>query len=420
MKSNFVRLVLALVISFALWLYVISVVSPESEDTFYDIPVSYQNDILEERGLMIVSETPTVTLKLKGNRSDLNELNASNITILVDLSEIKTPGTQMLSYNVTYPANLPGNAFKTLSQTPNLLQLKVESKIKKNVPVYVEYIGSVPEGFVAEKETPVMDTTIVEVSGPKSSVDLIHQATIQVDLTDKTESIVGAFNYVLCNEEGEPVDAQMVVTNVEEINMSVKIQAIKEIPLVLNLVDGGGATSDSCQVELSRETIVVSGNDARLRELEYIELGTVNLAELMDETNTIDFQIVLPDGITNSSGVSEVTATITFPDLMRKKFTISKEQFQTIGVPEGANVVWITEVVEVELRGLRETIQKLSEKDIIVTVDFTGEDLGSISKTPKISLPRAYASVGEVSVSSVTATLQMGEPDATTSTSPEQ
>lgn len=420
MKSNFVRMALALLISFALWLYVISVVSPESEDTFYDIPVSYQNDILDERGLMIVSETPTVTLRLKGNRSDLNELNASNITILVDLSAIQTPGTQMLSYRVTYPANLPNNAFETLSQTPNLLQLKVEQKIKKNVPVVLEYIGSVPEGFVAEKETPVMDTTVVEVSGPKSSVDLIHQATIQVDLTDKTESLVGAFDYVLCNEVGEPVDAEMIVTNVEQVNLSVKIQAIKEIPLVLNLVDGGGATKDSCQIDLSRETIVVSGNEARLRELEYIELGTVNLAELMDETNTMDFEIVLPDGITNSSGVSEVTATITFPDLMRKTFTINKAQFHTIGVPEGANVLWITEVVEVELRGLRDTLQKLTEKDITVTVDFTGEDLGSVSKTPKISLPGAYANVGEVSVSSVTATLQVGEPNATASTSPDQ
>ena len=80
-------------------------------------------------------------------------------------------------------------------------------------------------------------------------------------------------------------------------------------------------------------------------------------------------------------------------------------------------MVWITEVVEVELRGKRELLQKLTEKAIIVTVDFTGEDLGSISKTPKISLPSAYEGVGEVSVSSVTATLQVGEPNATTSPS---
>lgn len=416
MKSNIGRLALAVLISFALWLYVISVVSPESEETFYDIPVSYQNDILEERGLMIVSDTPTVTVKSKGNRSDLNELNANNITVLVDLASIQAPGTQMVSPKVIYPGNM---AVETLSQNPSVLQLKVESKIKKAVPIQLEYVGSVPEGYVADKGNPVLDTTVVEVSGPKSSVDQIHHASIQVDLEDRQESLVGAFSYVLCNEAGEPVDAQMVVTNVEEVNLSVKIQAMKELPLVLNLVDGGGATKDSCQVELSRDTIVVLGNETRLRELQYIELGTVNLAELTEETNTLNFEIVLPEGISNSSGVSEVTATITFPDLVRKKFSISRAQFQTMGVPEGASVVWITEVVEVELRGPRSMIQKLTEKDIIVTVDFTGEDLGSISKVPKVTLPSAYVNVGEVSISSVTATLQMGEPDATTSTSPE-
>lgn len=419
MSNKFVRFFLALVISFALWMYVITTVNPEYEDTFYDIPVSYQNDILEERGLMIVSETPTVTLRLKGNRSDLNQLNASNITILVDLSAIQAPGTQMLRYNVSFPGNFPNNAFEPISQTPNLLKLKVEKKVKKTVPIQLEYIGSVPEGFVADKENPVLDTAVVEVSGPKSSVDLIHKASIQVDLTDRKESLVGAFNYVLCNEAGEPVDAQMVVTNVEEVNLSVKVQAIKELPLVVTLVDGGGADQNSCELALTRESIWVSGSENILRDLNSLELGTVNLADLKEETNTITFDVVLPEGVTNMTGESQVTATITFPDLVRKKFSINKNQFQTTGIPEGANVVWITEVVEVELRGQRDLIQKLSEKDITVTVDFSGEELGSISKVPKISLPGGYSNVGEISVSPVTATLQIGDPNATESTSPD-
>ena len=420
MQNKFVRIALSVVIALALWAYVITTVNPESEETFYDIPVSYQNDVLEERGLMIVSEKPTVTLKLKGNRSDLNELNANNITILVNLAAIQAPGTQMVKYDISYPANLPSNAFETISQTPNLLKLKVENRIKKPVPIVLEYIGTVPEGFIDDRENPVLDSSVVEVAGPESSVEQIDHAVIQVDLTDKKESLVGAFSYVLCNEAGEPVDAQMVVTNVEVVNLSVKIQAIKEVPLVVNLVDGGGASQNSCEVILSRDRIWVCGNENRLRDLEKIELGNINLAELREENNTITFDLVLPEGITNMTGENQVTATVTFPDLVRKKFSINKSQFQTVGVPEGANVSWITEVVEVELRGKRELIQKLTDKDITVTVDFTGEELGSISKLPKISLPSAYSSVGEVSVSAVTATLQMGDPNATESTSPNE
>ena len=410
MKSNIWRIALSVLISFGLWLYVVTVVTPEAEDTFYDIPISYQNDILEERGLMVVSETPTVTVKVKGNRSDLNELNANNITVLVDLAAIQAPGTQMLTPKVIYPGNM---AVETISQNPNVLQLKVENRIKKPVPIRLEFLGAVPEGFIADKDNPVMDTAVVEVVGPQSSMDLIDHATIQVDLSDKTESIVGAFQYVLCDEAGEPVDAEMITTNVEEVNISVKIQAIKEVPLTVNLVDGGGATKDSCKLELTRDSIWVSGNEARLRDLEFVELGTVDLADRKDETHTMVFEIILPDGVTNMTGETEVTATISFPDLTRKKLTINKSKFVATGVPEGMEAVWITEMVEVELRGPSALMKKLTEKDITVSVDFTGEELGGVSKVPKITLGSGYSDVGAISVSTVTATLQTEEPDAT-------
>ena len=47
-SSKIWTLLLSFVVAFGLWLYVITVVSPESEETYYDIPVTYQNDILEE------------------------------------------------------------------------------------------------------------------------------------------------------------------------------------------------------------------------------------------------------------------------------------------------------------------------------------------------------------------------------------
>lgn len=415
MKSKVWHIALSVVIAFALWFYVISVVSPESEETFYDIPVSYQNDVLDERGLMIVSDTPTVTLRLKGNRSDLNELNASNITILVNLAAIQAPGTQMVKYDVSYPANLPGNAFETLSQTPNLLLLKVENKLKKQVPIQIDYMDTkVPEGYLADKENPVLDVAYVEVSGPESSVSQIAKAVVQVDLTEQVDSVVGTFEYVLCNEEGESVDAQMITTNVENINLSVKIQRVKEVPLVLDLVDGGGATADTCKVELSKESIWVSGSENKLKDLESIVLGTVDLTDLQEESNELTFDVVLPEGVTNETGETQVTVTITFPDLMKKKLTITKDRFQAIGVPEGAEAGWITEMVEVEVRGHKDLIRTITAEDLTVTVDFAGEEVGIVSKVPKITMSTTYAGVGAISVSAVTANLQIGDADATT------
>lgn len=409
MKNKIWRIALSVLISFALWMYVVTTVSPEQEETFYDIPVSYQNDILEERGLMIVSDTPTATVKAKGNRSDLNQLNANNITLLADLASIQAPGTHMLNYRVIFPGNM---AVEALSKNPSVLQLKIENKIKKAVPIQLEYVGNVPDGFVDDKENPVMDVSAVEVVGPESAVNKIDHARIQVDLSGKTESIIGAFTYDLCDEGGEPVDAQMITTNVEEVNLSVKIQRMKEISLYVSVVDGGGATKETSKIELSHQSLWISGSESKLQDLTSLELGTINLAEQKRKINTVTFDVILPEGVTNRSGVNEVTATISFPTLGKKALTISKDRFVTVGVPVGASVNWITEVVDVELRGPKEAVDAITEQDISVTVDFTEEELGNVSKAPKITISSAYPGVGAVSVSTVTATLQMGVADA--------
>ena len=102
MKRKFVYGLLSVLIAFGLWLYVVTVVNPEWEETFYNIPVALENEqILHDRGLMLVSdEDPEVTLRLSGNRADMIKLNSSNITIRADLSRIYSAGEQSINYSI--------------------------------------------------------------------------------------------------------------------------------------------------------------------------------------------------------------------------------------------------------------------------------------------------------------------------------
>ena len=56
MKNKFVAVLLSLFLATAMWLYVITVESPGSQETIYNIPVVLANEsVLTERGLMITS-----------------------------------------------------------------------------------------------------------------------------------------------------------------------------------------------------------------------------------------------------------------------------------------------------------------------------------------------------------------------------
>ena len=120
MKSKIVSALLSVFFAFGLWLYVITVVSPNSTDTIGDIPVTMVGEsALEQRNLIITATTSTnVDLTLTGNRSDLVEVNAGNITLQADLTRIYDPGVHRLEYSISWPGSVADNAFTVENKYP--------------------------------------------------------------------------------------------------------------------------------------------------------------------------------------------------------------------------------------------------------------------------------------------------------------
>lgn len=377
MKSKLGAACLALFVSLGLWLYVITVVSPESQDTYLDIPVVMDGEsLLNDRGLMIIAGgSQTVDLKLEGYRSDLSQLNKANITLLADLSKITTAGEHKLSYDISYPGILQSGTITVLEQTPKLITVVVAELAKKEIPVNVVYTGNVPENYIAHKQSVTLDHTTVTISGPKEMVNQIDHAQVTVDLTGKNTTISGSYSYTLCDKYGAPVEnVAKITTNLSEIRVTLRIQKTKEIPLILNVIYGGGVTEQTSEIILDRNTIQVAGNEAVLDSLNEIVLGTLDLSNILEST-TVTYPIVLPEDITNITNVAEVNVSISFPDLEIRKFKVSN--FVAEKLPDGMEALWLTDSLTVHLRGAKEVLDKLAAEDISVVVNFTGAEVGN-------------------------------------------
>jgi len=406
MKSKFTSILLSVAIAFGLWMYVITSVSPGSEETYYNIPVVMDGEaLLAERNLMITETSgSSATLKLSGNRSDLYKLNRENITLKATLSGILEEGTHMVGYSISYPGNVAQNAFEVLSQSPKYISVTVEKRVTKEVPVEVKWIGSTPEGFMSDRENRVLDYADITVSGPASVADLIEKAIIEVDLSEQRESISQSYRYTLCDEEGNPVDAQQITTNVEEVRLDVKIQRVKEVQLQVDVIYGGGAGADNTRIALSTETIRLSGGEAVLEELgDVIVLGKINLAEI-PKSQTLTFPINLPEGVTNLTGVTEVNADITLQGLSTRELTI--ENIQMTNVPEGMEAELITEKLQVIVRGPTAEIANLTEEFVSVVVDLTGAEADTSTFKATILFTEDFPSVGALGTYSVSVIVQ--------------
>ena len=408
MKSKIWSMALSLAIAFTLWYYVISVVSPGSEAWYYNIPVVFEGETVlnQDRGLMITSDMDDIDidLKLSGNRTDLAKVNSGNITIKVDLSKVYDPGIHELSYSIAYPGDVPQGALTTESKSPETIKLTVEKRVSKPVDIQVNFTGSAAENFMADTENRILDYTTVNLVGPSSVVEQIRYAKIDVDLTDRMESISENFRFTLCDADGNPVDAAMVTTDIAEVHLEVKIRRFKQIPLRLNLTYGGGAWEDTVEVNIEPSTIMISGGEALLADLEELVLGSIDLSVTETDLETT-YAITLPEGITNLSERTEALVTVKFKDLAIRELEISK--FDMVGIPEGLEAELHNQVMKIRLRGPAAVMDQLTADNVEVRVDFAGKEVGSFTLKPVINLKGdAFADVGPVGSYSVSATLR--------------
>jgi len=405
MKNKALAVLVSAVVAFGLWLYVITVVSPESEKTYYEIPVVLQNkNILSERGLMIVSDDPKVTLALKSDRTILNDLNESNINVIINVANIEKPGTHQLTYDISYPGNIPYNEVTVMSSSTDLITVKVENKIRKTVPVVLDYGQSaVPEGYTADKENAELDYTAIEVSGPESVINQIETAVIQVDLNNQTKTLAGEYQYTLTNRQGEPVNSELVTVNVEKLSLIVKIQKVKEIQVIVDIINGGGATTENCTITVDTTQIQISGADTLLEDLDSLTIGTINLAEITKD-QVLTFPIVLPEGVTNQTGVEQVTVDIKLPKLETK--TLKVTNIQAVNIPDGLTETIVTKTLQVTVRGSEKSIKAIKETDLSVVINLAEAQEGSITMKADVVISESYADVGAIGTYQVSVNLR--------------
>lgn len=380
MKNKLLMILLSVIVAFAMWLYVVMVVSPESEDTFEGIPVVMDGTAaLESRNLMIVSDTNLrVNLKLVGNRQDLNKLNSSNITILADLSQITEPGEHNVKYTISYPGTVQSGTIEAQEKVPQYVTVVVAERSQKTIDVDVEYLGSVPENFIAEKA--VLDHATVTISGPKDVIDRVDHARITIDLKDRTMNISNVYRYALSDAAGNSIeDTSHITASASDIRVTVKIDQLKKVKLVFDVLEGGGIQESDVTitpVDAEQTWITVRGSQVVLAKLDEIYIGQIDLSK-MTGSGRIAFNVKMPDGVENFSEIYTVFYDVTIPDLPileTREFQVSNTNFVLENFPDDVKVIFNSQTCRVSLRGPAEILKKLTQENIRVIVDYAQQD----------------------------------------------
>ena len=419
MKRKFVYGLLSVLIAFGLWLYVVTVVNPEWEETFYNIPVALENEqILHDRGLMLVSdEDPKVTLRLSGNRADMIKLNSSNITIRADLSRIYSAGEQSINYSIVYPGDVPSNAFEIVSQTPQQITLQVVERKSKAVDVVLKLIGAEP-GYMALEEDVLLDYEKITISGPADVIDRIAVAEVTVDLTGQKATINQEFDYAFKDAEGNEITNKWVKATPQKINCTIKIQKVLDMTVAVDVLEGAGLTAKDYEIiyynqetgEVINTPIVISGSETQLavaqsagvfKDNKLVIAPAIDLALIAGTQTDNGLEIVVSDldigelltpyELINHSGINVVKVVVKIPNTDAKIFQIKTfpiTNIEQVNVPAGLKVNITTKTLNVTMRGPEYQVKWIKEADITVQVDFSNAVVGEGKYTATVIFTR--------------------------------
>lgn len=373
LDSKALYVVLSIAIAVVMWFYVTSMDGNQASKPIRNITITFSGEEqLESNGLMIAGDAPTANITVKAKPAVLAQLTDKTVELVVDVAAIERAGDYTLAYTVKLPGNISASQVQIINEGTGNVSFTVAEYRQREIELRGKFEGTTAEGYLAgDQEDFVFSPNKITISGQAELVNQVSYAEVVVTGENLSENVRGDFPYRFIGASGDVIDNLDVDCSVATVHTTFPILATADIPLEVELVEGGGVSLDQVKCTLSQESLTVAGSKTAVEAIQSegsIVLGTVDLGTVHDG-DVITFDIALTDELTNISGVTQVTATLDLDDSLKSK-TVEVTNIDCISPPDGWAAKALTQMVEVEVRGSQKLLDAVTPDKIRVVADL--------------------------------------------------
>ena len=359
---------LSVFLAVILWLYVRAEKDPVSDARIRNIPVQITgSSVLSSKGLTVAGlSSDRVSTTLQAPASVLSDISRKNITATIDVSRIDEAGEHTLSYNIVLPTNVNTDGVVIQEKEPETITVTVEKLYTSTLPIEFRFEGSVAKGYQAG--TPTIDPVNVTISGAVEQVNRVARAVVVLEAKDLKEQYTGDLPIRLLDANGDELKDLEVELSSETAYIVYPIVVVKEIPLTVNVIAGGGATQENISEPLIVPSkITVAGTQEDIDHLTEISLGSIDLSKVVGTSN-FTFTIDLDPSLENVTGITEAKVTVTVSGLETRAFEVGNIKLQNI--PKGYSAKADTEAKTVYVRGTADELAMIDSSQLRIVADL--------------------------------------------------
>jgi YbbR domain-containing protein len=332
---------LSFVLAFFIWIIIMSISDPQITKKIDGIPIETRhkddfNNLEENEDLSInILTTGTVSIKVSGKRSEIEDLSAGDFVAYADFNDFV--GINAIPIHVEPRKQNLVNSLEITYQSKTVMQVQLVKSETKLINVVVEMIN-VPDDKYAYCKS--VSSKLLEVTGPQEVVESVGKLVAYVDVAHMS----GSMDYVTLepvNLSGVKMDASSLEVSQSTVRVEVALYPVKEVDVIIDTseteVVSGFAIYDAEQY--SPKKIRIAAEEETLQKISMIRIPFKTDEPLIKEIKPVtkDFDITkyLPEGVYLKSENTVVSSSIVIEALGEKEYTVKLSELELRGLPEG-------------------------------------------------------------------------------------
>lgn len=302
-RHNILQKLLALVVAFFMWVFVMADQDPAIEDS-YTVPLTISNTPYE---FIALCDTKNISVLTRAPRSNFVKYNANAFRVYANVEGLGE-GEHQIIPKVDMP-----QGFELVKTQPEFVAVKLDPLTEHQMPVELITTGAVSPNSTIKELQKSMD--IVTIVGPKSYVEQITKVYGLINFSGNTSSYEVQIPMNAVDKDGNSLPRVHVVPSVITVSVDIESGVKKKIvPVIPDLQPAEGWSLN--KVTIDPEQMEISGAESAVNSIVTLKTlpFTVQTGQrLFKGTLKLD----IPEGITAKSDEVTVSAEVVRKPVMR-------------------------------------------------------------------------------------------------------
>ena len=368
--------IVSVLLAMIIWMIIINIDDPYKTRTF-----SVNVETINESALQSVNKVyevidgNTANVKVRGKKSVVDKLEASDIKATADLSDLSAVNAVAIK-----PSLMVNVSSEVTLECDQVLKVSLEDRASKQVKINVITEGNPQKGYSIGEC--IAKPNMIEVSGGESAINQIKTVNVYLNVSNVSDDFTKRLTPAAYDSDGNKITSSTLTFSYDTVKVSASVLEIKKVPVKVKIIgkpaEGYRYIETNClpkEVEIAGRPRVLSNISAILIPVEISGMNS-DSRKLEQDIMVSDY---LPENVTVLDEYSTVSIKIVIEQLFKKKIQIALSDITFGGLEDGYEAIPESDLsnIYIMVAGTASELKKLNTKTVNPYINCRGLDDGT-------------------------------------------